>query len=354
MSDKSRKSKKADEMADEVPLEATDDILAEDIAEAEAETKAEDKAESEAKSSKKDAEAGTEKKEKAPKNHFKWSDVDPIIAVSFVVFLLACVIVIGATVVDKTVADHTEPNAEYGDEVVVNYTGSFYAYYDQDGAMIFDTSLSGVGEDPKYTKSWEFNRTSYATITVTIGSGSYLAMFEDALIGHHPGETVQVLIPAAEAYGLLTDSDIGSLSLTAGSVPAVQTFTAADYKTFFELDAPSAGSAPAYVVSPYGWTAVAVTNTDGTVTVNYIPEVDDYTLNEYVTLKVTAIDDVISFTYVISGADSGYLIRTIVDGQYVYITEFDDEEFSYKTTDEEIGMDLYFTIVLESYAEEES
>lgn len=143
MTGKSGNSRDAD-----VPLEATDDILAEDVAAAEAETKAEDKEAAEAKAgkSKKNAEGVTEKhKAKAPKINFKWSNVDPIIKVSFVVFMLACVIVLGSTVYDKTLADHTSAAAEYGDKVIVDYVGSYYVYYEEDGAVIFDTTLKSVG-----------------------------------------------------------------------------------------------------------------------------------------------------------------------------------------------------------------
>ncbi len=352
MTGKSGNSRDAD-----VPLEATDDILAEDVAAAEAETKAEDKEAAEAKAgkSKKNAEGVTEKhKAKAPKINFKWSNVDPIIKVSFVVFMLACVIVLGSTVYDKTLADHTSAAAEYGDKVIVDYVGSYYVYYEEDGAVIFDTTLKSVGDNnADYVKSWEYSKTSYSTISLTIGNGKYLSMFENAIIGHHTGDKITVKIPAADAYGLVSDSQKGTCSLSAGEASIVKEYTSAQFKEFFGKDAPSAGTVNQKMTSPYGWDAFVSVDTDGKVVVNYSNVIAGdtlYNVNKNLDLKVTSVaDGIISYEYKFKdtkadGTDKIELVKAIVDDSFVYVYSLGDDSFSYKTTEEKIGMDLYFTI----------
>ncbi|TAJ43857.1 FKBP-type peptidyl-prolyl cis-trans isomerase [Methanofollis fontis] len=67
--------------------------------------------------------------------------------------------------------------AEVGDNVTVDYTGSF------PNGTVFDTS---IGRKP---------------FTFTIGKNMVIEGFEKAVIGLSEGESVSVLIPAAEAYG---------------------------------------------------------------------------------------------------------------------------------------------------------
>ena len=67
--------------------------------------------------------------------------------------------------------------AQAGDTVKVHYTGKL-----QDGT-VFDSS---EGRDP---------------LEFTIGSGSLIEGFEQAVVGMTPGEAKMVQIPSAEAYG---------------------------------------------------------------------------------------------------------------------------------------------------------
>ena len=71
--------------------------------------------------------------------------------------------------------------AENGNTVKVHYVGTL------DNGTQFDSSK---GKDP---------------LEFTIGSGTLLPKFENAVVGLAPGETTNIKIPAAEGYGLRRD-----------------------------------------------------------------------------------------------------------------------------------------------------
>jgi peptidylprolyl isomerase len=88
--------------------------------------------------------------------------------------------------------ERTVAGAKDGDKVRVHYTGTL------DDETVFDTS---VDRDP---------------LEFTIGDGSLIPGFEDAVIGMSPGDQVNAQIPANEAYGqrredLLIPIDLGVL-----------------------------------------------------------------------------------------------------------------------------------------------
>ena len=84
---------------------------------------------------------------------------DPIFTVCFVVFILAAVSVVGVYIDEHYLTEDTT-KAAYGDEVTVNYTGTFYAYYGEENAVVFDTSYRSIGENDAIIKSNSFNKSS--------------------------------------------------------------------------------------------------------------------------------------------------------------------------------------------------
>lgn len=304
--------------------------------------------------------------------------MDPIIAISATIFLLACVIVIGNTVYDKTLADHTEPCVEYGDNIEVDYIGCYNVFYDgnnpTNGAVIFDTSMTDLNAE--VPKSYEYSP-AFKSLTFEAGkSDSLLMKFQESVIGYRPGDTVTVMIPAADGYGELTAEQKLTLGIE-DTVTSTYTFaTAAAFKEVFGFDAPANGDGIMYVpaktssdatgnCSPYGFAAFIVTNPDSTVTVSYSVEVgESYVVNKYLSLEVfSAEGGIISYYYVFNeekiSADKATLIQAYIDNQPVYIVKgyyfkgeyfvLDDDEVYYKTTDEKTGEDLYFTIKILGY-----
>ncbi|HEY3420065.1 MAG TPA: FKBP-type peptidyl-prolyl cis-trans isomerase [Methanomassiliicoccales archaeon] len=111
---------------------------------------------------------------------------------------------------DLVVAEryHTVVN---GNTVKVDYVGKL-----PDG-RVFDTSLASVANDASVPKSLSFvlrSNSSYSPLSFTVGSGSLIAGFNNAVIGMKIGETKTVTIPPSEAYGNLVLSKVTNFNLT--------------------------------------------------------------------------------------------------------------------------------------------
>ncbi len=296
-------------------------------------------------------------KKKKGGRKFRLSSIDPIILASFSIFMVACLIVTGITIYDITAGETSDKVAEYGDSIEVYYTGSYFAYYDEEGAVIFDTDMEEVGEDnEKYKKSYGYTeKDSYSTMQMTVGQGELLDQFKNALIGHRPGDVVQVKIE--NGYGTLKE-DVNKFTVLKSdgyTIDKVQTMTTSDYKTFFGVDeAPKAGFTIYDVESPYGWKANVTGISGDMVSVEYLPENNGtYTKNE-VTYKVNGdVTDVINFEYQMDDfADNAKILKGVYEGQIVYFIKSDGTEMTYKTTDENVGTTMYFTIEFVGYTEQ--
>lgn len=282
---------------------------------------------------------------------------DPIFSVCFVVFVVACVGVVGVFV-DEHYIQQDDTKVAYGDKVEVNYIGSYYAYYDEQGAVVFDTSLSSIGNDDKYLKAYDFSKSSYDTFDVTVGSGKALKMFEDSLIGHKVGDKIQVMIPAGQGY--LAPAGTSVTESTNITVDLVQTMTKAQFDDIYE-DVKLVAGQSATITSAYGWPATAYYDvTDNKVVITNMPQANqtyDYIGNEdsefgKVSYQVTAVGDSISakisFTDTVSVADGIQMLQVNVDGTPVYITAVSGDTYTYKTCEEKCNIDLYFEIEIVS------
>ena len=348
MSGKSKKNKAPKAKVpkdDNVPVEDFDDEFVEETAAVETVPENKGRAKADA----------AEPKKKKSKGRFKMPAVDPIILGSFLVFLIACLIVSGVTIYGAVVGETSDKTAEYGDTVTVDYTGSYFAFYDKDGAVIFDTSLSDVADNESYAKSYEFKNKgdSYGPLSVTIGSGGALAAFEDAIIGLKPGEETTVVI--TDGYGSLTQ-DVDKFTVdkkrtTPGdySMNKVSTISISDYqKLFIDADVPTIGTIT--VKSPYGWDVDVAKNSDTTVSIDYGAhvEVKEYTENGVTINVLDASTDVITYEYKIAEnfAENTKMLKTVFDGKIVYVIGASDTQFTYKTTEEKVGTTMYFVIKL--------
>ena len=349
MSGKSKKNRapKAEEPKDDnVPVEEFDDEFVDETEVIEA-----------APAKGKGKNAPSDSKKKKSKGGFKLSSIDPIILGSFAVFLAACLVVTGVTIYGIVAGDSSNETAEYGDTVLVDYTGSYFAYYDQDGAVIFDTTDEDIANSESYAKSYDFKtKEDYSTVSVKIGNGTYLAAFEDALIGLKPGQEARVTI--TDGYGSLTDGVDKFTVAKKGSpdytMARVSTISLSDYqKLFGTTDTPGAGFTK--VKSPYGWDVNVTGNSNSTVTIDYgaFVTVGDYTENG-VTISVLADPtDVITYEYKIAENfdENAKMLKTVFDGKIVYVIGANDTQFTYKTTDERVGTTMYFVIKLIEFSE---
>lgn len=287
---------------------------------------------------------------------------DPIFSVCFVIFVVAAVAVLGSFINSEYIQKDTTEVA-YGDKVVVDYTGSYYNYYDKDKAMIFDTSFKSIGESSDYKKANDFSKTSYSTFDVTVGSNGALKMFEEALVGYGVGDTVRVKIPAGEGY---VDAAATEGILSSGSVDITQKMTIDKFKSIYPDVTVTESMSPVTITTVYGWDALVTFDGSNVNIVNPTTGFEaEYVYSEDSALKVTDVSVVgseIKFTYVldkekvvavgnpVGGIQTIQMIKVNIDGKDVYITSYDTSsgEVYYKNTAERNNIDLYFVIVIRS------
>ena len=292
---------------------------------------------------------------------------DPILMIGTIVLVVAFVVVISGYAYGELVPEKKGP-AHYGDEVKVNYTGSYYGYYlDNNGnvnenAAIFDTSLWSVAKyndnddlEDKYVFSWEFTKRSesdYKPLETTIGGHQLLTAFENALIGMKPGDTKRVAIEngygtVKDANERIWDNDGTVFKLDYNETMSVSSFTA----TFGLTSAPTGVYSD--LLHPYGWKCGAVVDSSGIVTVTHFAENGETYENADGSMSVEVTDIgggkfslTFDFENAIPFGDGVQLIQFKWLGVTYYITEIDDvaNTFTTKRADERVGMTLYFII----------
>lgn len=289
---------------------------------------------------------------------------DPIFTACFVIFMIAVVGILGVYVNEHYIQkDNTE--AALGDTVTVNYTGSFYDYVGEENAVVFDTSYSSVGDNDSIIKSNDFTKkNSYSTLEFTVGKGTMLEMFENAVIGHKVGDKIRVTIPAGEGY-VGPDTSVET-SKTGFRLPLSETITSANFEDIYpDLDL-KAGTVTEFK-SVYGWDATAVMS-GSEVIVSYKPVVGEtYTYDAdgdenfgKVEFNVTSASAgsittnvTISETKNVGSDGAIQMIKLHMGNDTWYITNDGSSDFTYKVcnkTDggEKVNETLYFEIEIVS------
>jgi len=283
---------------------------------------------------------------------------DPILLVGTVVLILAFSVVIGGYAYGEFASESKEP-ATYGSQVKVDYIGSYYGYYDEEGAVVFDTSKWSIANDENIAKSWEFTKREekqYTPFNVTIGSGGALTDFENILIGMRPGETVRIAIP--DAYGTVKEAQYRTWEKTM-KFEATETMSVEAYKLTFGIDRNILPGPQPEAKHPYGWMSDAVCDSNGIVTVIHkvtAEAADDKNVywNADKSMRSTVTKDTygdLQVTFEFPDHQPGRLIEFVFEGQKYYITDIDEDagEFTTKSTDEKTGMTLYFVITFVAY-----
>ena len=294
---------------------------------------------------------------------------DPIFTVCFVVFILAAVSVVGVYIDEHYLTEDTT-KAAYGDQVTVNYTGTFYAYYGEENAVVFDTSYRSIGENDTIIKSNSFNKSSYSTLSFEVGGNKVLTEFGNAVVGHKVGDKIQVTIQNGYPAG----SDFYTQSTHGLTVPIVQEMTVAQFEDLYDYNLTDGGMT--YIDSTvYGWPATAY-SADNKVYITNMPEAGQtytYTPNGEVsdgdeetaddghsfgttTFTVTSTDNGgnivfdIAFSETTSVGDNGdiQMIQLEFGTETWYVTNVSNGEFTYKTCDEVSNATLYFEIEIVS------
>jgi peptidylprolyl isomerase len=105
-------------------------------------------------------------------------------------FLILAVLLVAAFAVMAGCTSHSK-TAKTGDNVSVDYIGSY------ENGTIFDTSIASVARSAGITDPTR----NYAPISFTIGNEEVIPGFENAVTGMKVGETKNVTLQPADAYG---------------------------------------------------------------------------------------------------------------------------------------------------------
>lgn len=291
-------------------------------------------------------------------------DRDPIFMASLAIFTVAVIMIAGVFIADNYLSAD-DRTVEYGSSVKVNYTGSYYDYYDGEVAVVFDTSVKSIGENDDYRKSNTYSKGSFSEFSVTVGSGGALKMFEEQLVGHKVGDKVRFMIPVGEGY--TSAASPVTKSISGYQFATAVEMTKSDFNSLYKgIDVKTDGTVSSVFTSIYGWDAQAsYVTTTGSVKVMYYPVAGttyDYQFGEdakpfgKIQFKVTAVtsnsitgDWVFSDYTKIPGTSSEVqMIEFNLDGKKVYITNIDSGTFTFKTTAERDNIALFFSLTIES------
>lgn len=205
----------------------------------------------------------------------------------FTIFIMALLLLSAGCAIEKKV--------EKGDTVKVDYIGKL-----QDGT-VFDTSLIQEAQNAGIYNEQRI----YEPITVNVGDGSTIPGFENGLIGMKEGQTKEIAIPPAEAYGESDPNYIISLPRVLEEIPKIQELT-----RFEEIPSTFQATITAFVnryqkqptvgmvieLTDWPGQVVEVTSTD--VVIQHKPEIGKTITNDATTFTVTNVaNDKITLRY---------------------------------------------------------
>lgn len=315
------------------------------------------------KSEKQSREKAKAKKQNAVLAYMK--KADPIAMTCFIVIILASAVVLGSYINSEYFTSDSSATAAKGSTVEVDYVGSYLAYYNDSGAVIFDTNMEKVADESTniFSGSWS-EKESYSALSFTIGGTSVLKAFGDACTGHKVGDVVKVSIPAsdvtdssdpAQSYGILERIDNGSMEVVldySGTV-SLKAFNEITGKSYTSSDFPVTYSP----IENVGFYALYNSGED-TVTYTFDKVTDqDTTLATGAEVTVTYVDaNEFKLTYKTAGNSvlKGIVPNAEGDMQAVYFEHVSGEStFTYWVSDnstnaEQKGETMYFYIKIRS------
>lgn len=205
----------------------------------------------------------------------------PIVAISIVVVLGG----VGAGVFmyeefNKPLPAPSPRLVEEGDNVTVNYIGSFGSGFDQ--GKVFDTSYLSVATDnATYPKAISFQfrgAAGYTPLKAHVGpttEGAYTSLitgFWKGMVGMSPNQSKTVVIPPSQGYGPANPANLLTLPLTQ-EMPMVTTYTASEFGKNFSGIAAQNGAV--FTDPHYGWQDTVLSENSTSVTVEALPYVGE-------------------------------------------------------------------------------
>lgn len=276
---------------------------------------------------------------------------DPIFMVCLVIFAIAAITAIVCDSADSLFPSG-DKTASTGDSVTVEYTGTYYAAYGQDNAVVFDTSIASIANDSNIEKSNDFTKkSSYSPLTFKVGDGTMLKGFENSVIGHKVGDTYSIYLTEYEGY--VAPAEGGVLSFTGNVMPATKVVTTDEFESSY-YSVKLSDSGVKIFQSKYKWDAQAMYVDEGkSVMITYMPKVGEtYTVYDSngttVTFKVTSVGENVVFDINIENpvkidGDKIKMIKLELE-KTIYITAVSGNSIIYKLGSEKTNEPLYFEI----------
>ncbi len=279
--------------------------------------------------------------------------VDSLTMTCFVVMMLAFVVVIGAHINATYISAGTDnTTALTGDTVEVDYVGSYFGYYDETGAVVFDTNMKDVSNG-SYAKAPSFtNKSTFEALSFKVGGTDVLKKFGDAVIGHKVGDVVKVTIAPADGYGVSEKKDYSKTVVYNMGYK----LTLDEFNAIMDSSYKASDLSMKTMESPFKGIDMMVNyNSDSEVTIEFLNVKADTTgdskIDSNVSFKVTSV---VGQTFTVE-----YDFKTDNDKMFLVIdnecnpifVDYEDEKFTYKVgsfdnanKEEQKGEDLYFYI----------
>lgn len=268
---------------------------------------------------------------------------DPIFTVCFVVFILAAISVVGVYI-DEHYLTEDNTKVAYGDNVTVDYVGTFYDYDGSEHAIEFDSG------------SIDFDAKTGSKV---------LDKFWQACVGHKVGDRIEVTIDPQDGYIAPTTGQ-QNVSMNGLTMSMVQTMTVDQFESVYDYDLSDGGMT--YIQTVYGWNALAAANSSAqTVTLYHMPvkgETYTYTYDDGNKDAGDSEESTVTVTFTVTSADGDNIVYNIHFEGYTSVGEngevemielqFGDEtwqvtningsDFTYKTSPNTTNQTLYFVI----------
>lgn len=289
-------------------------------------------------------------------------------AILIVLVLVAAAVAVGLV----TVYSHPTPTAplrtvQIGDNVTVNYTGTFGSGPQQ--GHVFDTSIYAVATNNlSYPKSLEYTPrgavSQYSPLPVHVGpnapSGGYpigsltfqsvVTGFWQGLVGVPVGVAHTITVPPNLGYGPLDPACLVSQPLSL-AVPAVIQVPAGN----FSKDYPNVSAAPGteFLGAPFAWPMVVLNVNASAVTLENLPSIGD-TVRQYgLPYVVTAINaSTVTVTSQLTTGDAGLVLGhgsgTVCGSTKFIVSAVDPASgtFTANFNSEVVGATLVFTVTV--------
>ncbi len=183
-------------------------------------------------------------------------------------------------VVNKPLPPPSPQTVQEGDNVTVNYIGTFGSGFDT--GKVFDTSYLSVAQDNStYPKAISFafrGASGYTPLKAHVGpqtEGAYTSLitgFWKGMIGLTVNQSHTVVIPASQGYGTANPANLVTMPLVQ-QAPMVTTYSATDFGKLFS--GISAQNGAVFTDPHFGWQDVILNENSTSVTVQNSPYVGE-------------------------------------------------------------------------------